>query len=108
MDIHCIGCRKCVVLCNVNMKESLIKSLICCGLLHHLLMRRMRLIYGFLCLAIVAGCQTTCDEVLESSAAANHVSVVSVRYMASVGNAGAETVEVVLRNGSGNGSRVLS
>ena len=68
----------------------------------------MRLIYGFLCLAIVAGCQTTCDEVSASSAASNHVSVASVRYMASVGNAGAEAVEVVLRNGSGNGLRVLS
>ena len=68
----------------------------------------MRLIYGFLCLAIVAGCQTTCDKVSASSAASNHVSVASVRYMASVGNAGAEAVEVVLRNGSGNGLRVLS
>ena len=102
MDIHCIGCCKCVVLCNVNMKESLIKSLICCGLLHHLLMRWMRLIYGFLCLAIVAGCQTTCDKVLESSAAANRVSVTSVQYMASVGGVGAETLVVV------DGSRVLS
>ena len=108
MDIHCIGCRKCVVLCNVNMKESLIKSLICCGLLHHLLMRWMRLIYGFLCLAIVAGCQTTCDKVSASSAASNHVSVAAVRYMASVGNAGAETLEVVLQNGSGNGLQGLS
>ena len=108
MDIHCIGCRKCVVLCNVNMKESLIKSLICCGLLHHLLMRWMRLIYGFLCLAIVAGCQTTCDNVSESSATSNHVSVAAVRYMASVGGVGAETVEVVLRNGSGNGLQGLS
>ena len=68
----------------------------------------MRLIYGFLCLAIVAGCQTTCDNVSESSATSNHVSVAAVRYMASVGGVGAETVEVVLRNGSGNGLRVLS
>ena len=60
----------------------------------------MRLIYGFLCLAIVAGCQTTCDKVSESSAASNNVSVAAVRYMASVGNAGAETVEVVVRNGT--------
>ena len=43
----------------------------------------------------VVVCQTTCDEVLESSPAANRVSVVSVRYMASVGNAGAETVEII-------------
>ena len=50
----------------------------------------------------------TCDEVLESSAAANRVSVTSVQYMASIGNAVAETVEVVLRNGFGNGLRVLS
>ena len=49
----------------------------------------MRLIYGFLCLAIVAGCQTTCDKVSASSAASNHVSVVAVRYMASVGGVGA-------------------
>ena len=60
----------------------------------------MRLIYGFLCLAIVAGCQTTCDNVSESSATSNHVSVAAVRYMASVGNAGAETVEVIVRNGT--------
>ena len=44
----------------------------------------MRLIYGFLSLAIVAGCQTTCDEVLESSAAANHVSVTSVAAIAAM------------------------
>ena len=68
----------------------------------------MRLIYGFFCLAIVAGCQTTCDKVSESSATSNHVSVAAVRYMASVGGVGAETVEVVLQNGSGNGLRVLS
>ena len=55
----------------------------------------MRLIYGFFCLAIVAGCQTTCDKVSESSATSNHVSVAAVRYMASVGNAGAETVEII-------------
>ena len=36
------------------------------------------------------------------------ISVAAVRYMASVGGVGAETVEVVLRNGSGNGLRVLS
>ena len=35
----------------------------------------MRLIYGFLCLAAVAGCQTMCDKVSESSAVSNHVSV---------------------------------
>jgi len=60
----------------------------------------MRLIYGFLCLAIVAGCQTTCDRVSASSAASNYVSVAAVRYMASVGGVGAETVEVVVRNGT--------
>ena len=49
-----------------------------------------------------------CDEVLESSAAANRVSVTSVQYMASVGGVGAETIVVVLRNGSGNRLRVLS
>ena len=59
----------------------------------------MRLIYGFLCLAIVAGCQTTCDKVSASSAASNHVSVAAVRYMASVGNAGSETLVVNFRGG---------
>jgi hypothetical protein len=36
------------------------------------------------------------------------ISFAAVRYMASVGNAGAETVEVVLQNGSGNGLQGLS
>ena len=35
-------------------------------------------------------------------------SVAAVRYMASVGGVGAETVEVVLQNGSGNGLQGLA
>ena len=61
---------------------------------------------------IAVGCRMnpkiSCDAVAEKSAASNHVSVVSVQYAASVGNAGMETVEVVLRSGSEKGSRVLS
>ena len=36
------------------------------------------------------------------------ISVAAVRYMASVGGVGAETIVVVLRNGSGNGLQGLS
>lgn len=70
-----------------------------------------------LCLAVLSsiilvGCQMSpeisCDVVAEEFAATNRISVVSVQYAASVGNAGAETVEVVLRNGSGNGLQGLS
>ena len=64
----------------------------------------MRLIYAFICLAVMVGCRMNPkipnDVVAEELAATNHVSVVSVRYAASVGNGGAETVEVVVRNGT--------
>ena len=65
-----------------------------------------------LCLAVLSsiilvGCRVA-QDVSCAAVAINRVSVVSVRYMASVGGVGAETVEVVLQNGSGNGLRVLS
>ena len=56
---------------------------------------------------ILVGCRVA-QDVSCAAVAINRVSVTSVQYMASVGNAGAETVEVVLRNGSGNGLRILS
>ena len=72
----------------------------------------MGLIYVFIALSVMMGCRivqkVSCDAVAEEFAATNRVSVVSVRYAASVGNAGKETVEVVLRNGSGKELRVLS
>ena len=45
---------------------------------------RSRLLCVCMCLFVVAGCRTTCDEVLESSAAANHVSVTSVAAIAAM------------------------
>ena len=63
-----------------------------------------------LCLAVLSsiilvGCQMSpeisCDVVAEEFAATNRISVVSVQYAASVGNAGMEAAEVRLRNGSG-------
>ena len=49
-------------------------------------------------LFVVAGCRMAS---VPEGGEKQGISVASVRYMASVGNAGAETVEVVLRNGSG-------
>ena len=56
---------------------------------------------------ILVGCRVA-QDVSCAAVAINRVSVTSVQYMASVGGVGAETIVVVLRNGSGNGSRVLS
>ena len=64
--------------------------------------------YGVLAcifLFVVAGCRMASTP---DGGERQETSVAAVRYMASVGNAGAETVEVVLRNGSGNRLRVLS
>ena len=56
---------------------------------------------------ILVGCRVA-QDVSCAAVAINRVSVTSVQYMASVGGVGAETIVVVLRNGSGNGLRVLS
>ena len=66
---------------------------------------RSRLLCVCMCLFVVAGCRMAS---VPDGGEKQEISVAAVRYMASVGNAGAETVEMVLRNGSGNGSRVLS
>ena len=65
----------------------------------------MRLLRVCMCLFVVAGCRMAS---VPDGGEKQETSVAAVRYMASVGNAGAETVEVVLRTGSGNGLRVLS
>ena len=65
----------------------------------------MRLLRVCMCLFVVAGCRIVSTP---DGGERQETSVAAVRYMASVGNAGAETVEVVLQNGSGNGLRVLS
>jgi hypothetical protein len=57
-----------------------------------------------LCLAVLSsiilvGCRVA-QDVSCAAVAINRVSVTSVQYMASVGNAGAETVEVIVRNGT--------
>ena len=56
---------------------------------------------------ILVGCSVA-QDVSCAAVAINRVSVTSVQYMASVGGVEAETIVVVLRNGSGNGLRVLS
>ena len=64
--------------------------------------------YGVLAcifLFVVAGCRIASTP---DGGEKQETSVAAVRYMAPVGNAGAETVEVVLQNGSGNGLRILS
>ena len=66
---------------------------------------RSRLLCVCMCLFVVAGCRMAS---VPDGGEKQEISVAAVRYMASVGNAGAETVEMVLRNGSGNGLRVLS
>ena len=66
---------------------------------------RSRLLCVCMCLFVVAGCRMAS---VPDGGEKQEISVAAVRYMASVGNAGAETVEVVLRNGSGNGLRILS
>ena len=66
---------------------------------------RSRLLCVCMCLFVVAGCRMASTP---DGGERQETSVAAVRYMASVGNAGAETVEVVLRNGSGNRLRVLS
>ena len=66
---------------------------------------RSRLLCVCMCLFVVAGCRMAS---VPDDGEKQGISVAAVRYMASVGNAGAETLVVVLRNGSGNGSRVLS
>ena len=64
--------------------------------------------YGVLAcifLFVVAGCRIASTP---DGGERQETSVAAVRYMASVGGVGAETIVVVLRNGSGNGLRVLS
>ena len=65
----------------------------------------MRLLRVCMCLFVVAGCRIVSTP---DGGVRQETSVAAVRYMASVGGVGAETVEVVLQNGSGNGLRVLS
>ena len=66
---------------------------------------RSRLLCVCMCLFVVAGCRIASTP---DGGERQETSVAAVRYMASVGGVGAETLVVVLRNGSGNGSRVLS
>ena len=66
---------------------------------------RSRLLCVCMCLFVVAGCRIVSTP---DGGERQETSVAAVRYMASVGGVGAETVVVVLRNGSGNGLRVLS
>ena len=66
---------------------------------------RSRLLCVCMCLFVVAGCRMAS---VPDGGEKQEISVAAVRYMASVGNVGAETVEVVLQNGSGNGLRILS
>ena len=64
--------------------------------------------YGVLAcifLFVVAGCRIASTP---DGGERQETTVAAVRYMASVGGVGAETIVVVLRNGSGNGLRVLS
>ena len=65
----------------------------------------MRLLRVCMCLFVVAGCRMAS---VPDDGEKQGISLAAVRYMASVGGVGAETVEVVLQNGSGNGLRVLS
>ena len=66
---------------------------------------RSRLLCVCMCLFVVAGCRIASTP---DGGERQETSVAAVRYMASVGNAGAETLEVVLQNGSGNGLQGLS
>lgn len=66
---------------------------------------RSRLLCVCMCLFVVAGCRIASTP---DGGERQETSVAAVRYMASVGGVGAETVEVVSQNGSGNGLRVLS
>ena len=66
---------------------------------------RSRLLCVCMCLFVVAGCRIASTP---DGGERQETSVAAVRYMASVGNAGAETVEVVLQNGSGNGLQGLA
>ena len=66
---------------------------------------RSRLLCVCMCLFVVAGCRIASTP---DGGERQETSVAAVRYMASVGGVGVETLVVVLRNGSGNGSRVLS
>ena len=66
---------------------------------------RSRLLRVCMCLFVVAGCRIASTP---DGGERQETSVAAVRYMASVGGVGAETVEVVLRNGSGNGLQGLS
>ena len=65
----------------------------------------MRLLRVCMCLFVVAGCRIASTP---DGGERQETSVAAVRYMASVGGVGAETIVVVLRNGSGNGLRILS
>ena len=66
---------------------------------------RSRLLRVCMCLFVVAGCRMAS---VPDDGEKQGISLAAVRYMASVGGVGAETLVVVLRNASGNGSRVLS
>ena len=66
---------------------------------------RSRLLCVCMCLFVVAGCRMAS---VPEGGEKQGISVAAVRYMASVGGVGAETIVVVLRNGSGNGLQGLS
>ena len=57
----------------------------------------MRLLCICMCLFVVAGCRMAS---VPDDGEKQGISIAAVRYMASVGNAGAETVEVIVRNGT--------
>ena len=58
---------------------------------------RSRLLCVCMCLFVVAGCRMAS---VPDGGEKQEISVAAVRYMASVGNAGAETVEVIVHNGT--------
>ena len=66
---------------------------------------RSRLLCVCMCLFVVAGCRIASTP---DGGERQETSVAAVQYMASVGGVGAETIVVVLRNGSGNGLQGLS
>ena len=65
-------------------------------------MKGLRLFRFFALLALLSACRMVPEgDAVAKRETAGGVSVVAVQYVVSVGNVGAETVEVLLRNGTG-------